>query len=519
VASVASSAAKVGAATLLSRILGFLRDLIIARVFGADAATDAFFVAFRIPNLMRRLFAEGAFSAALVPILHEVRRERGQAALRHLVADASGTFGIALLAMTVLGVLAAPLLILAFAPGFGTDPDQHRLASDLLRLVLPYVLFIGLTALAGGVLNTYERFGVPAITPVLLNLSLIGCALWLAPRMQEPAVALAWGVLIAGVAQLLLQLPFLARLRLLPRPRFAPREPDVRRIARGMLPALFGISMAQLSLLLDTLLASFLITGSISWLYYSERLVEFPLGVLGATIGIAILPQLGGSRGESGAGSDRALFSATLDWGLRWVLLLGMPASLGLFVLAGPILATLFLSAEFDADDVVMAARSLMAYAPGLVAFMAIKVLVPAFYSRGDTQVPVRIAALALIVNLALSLSMMSPLGHTGLALATVLAALLNAGLLLHRLVRRGAYLPHTGWSALALKGLIASLMMAAALGHLSTPLDPWLTGGFGANTVRLLLLIAGGAVVYATALLAMGVRAHHLRVVRTDRL
>ena len=291
-APIAASLAKVGGNTLISRILGFVRDLVVARVFGADAATDAFFVAFRIPNLMRRLFAEGAFSLAFVPVLSEYRTQRGPAELRRFVDDTAGTLGLALLVVTVLGILGAPLLVLAFAPGFADDPGQRVLAADMLRLTFPYLLFISLTALAGGILNTFGRFGVPAFTPVLLNLVLIACALWLAPQMERPIVALAWGVLIAGVVQLAFQVPFLARLGLLPRPRFNPRDPGVRRMLGLIGPSLLGVSVAQINMLLSTLLASFLAAGSISWLYYADRLMEFPLGVLGVALGTVMLPKL-----------------------------------------------------------------------------------------------------------------------------------------------------------------------------------------------------------------------------------
>ncbi|MGB5736492.1 MAG: murein biosynthesis integral membrane protein MurJ [Thiohalocapsa sp.] len=539
-ASLAASLTKVGGSTLLSRVLGFVRDMIVAHVFGANAATDAFFVAFKIPNLMRRLFAEGAFSAAFVPVLHDYRRNRGFGALKRFVDDVAGTLGLVLLLITLLGVLAAPLLVLVFAPGFADDAGQRLLTSDMLRLVMPYLLFIGLTAFAGGILNTYERFGVPALTPVLLNLVLIGCALWLAPHMQQPIMALAWGVLIAGVAQLLFQLPFLARLGLLPRPRFAPHDPGVRRIGRLMLPALFGVSVAQLSLLIDTLLASFLTTGSISWLYYSDRLMEFPLGILGVAIGTVIMPRLArqhadGERAEpdrADAGADApsvartagpmlgktqtqdqgVAFSHTLDWGLRWVLLLGLPAAAGLFVLSGPMLAALFNSGAFGVHDVQMASRSLMAYSVGLVAFMAIKVLVPGFYSRHDVKTPVRIAAVAMGVNLVLSLGLMFPLGHAGLALATGIAALLNAGLLLRQLVLQRIYRPGARWLRLLAQTTGASLVMGAVL---------WFTGGStlawteleqGTRLLRLGLLIGLGALLYGGALLALGLRPRHLR-------
>jgi putative peptidoglycan lipid II flippase len=509
VASLGASAAKVGGVTLLSRVLGFVRDLMVARLFGADAGTDAFFVAFKIPNLMRRLFAEGAFSAALVPVLSRYRHRNRPAELKRLVDDMAGTLGVMLLGLTVLGVLTAPLLVLLFAPGFAADAETHRLAAEMLRLLMPYLLFIGLTALAGGILNTYERFGVPAFTPVLLNLVLIGCALWLAPLMERPIMALAWGVLIAGLAQLLFQLPFLTRLGLLPRPRFAPRDPGVRRIGRTMLPALFGVSVTQISLLVDTLLASFLVSGSISWLYYSERLVEFPLGILGVALSTVILPRLARrhAAGKAMAGAQTQDWGRTLDWGLRWVLVLGLPATLGLFVLSGPILTTLFYSGAFGAKDVLMAERSLMAYSLGLLAFMAIKVLVPGFYSRLDMKTPVRIAVVALLINLVLSLVLMFPLGHGGLALATAIATTANAGLLLRELIRQRLYRPSAGLGRISAQAATASLVMGLLLWLASGPTLGWTDMADAARMLRLSLLIAFGVLVYAAMLLALGLR------------
>ncbi len=503
---------KVGSTTLLSRVLGFARDLLIARLFGADVATDAFFVAFKIPNLLRRLFAEGAFATALVPVLQQYRDARSAADLKDFVDRAAGTLALVLVCVTALGVLGAPLVVLAFAPGFAADADTHELAAAMLRLTLPYLFFIGLTALAGGILNTYERFGVPAFTPVLLNVVLIGCALWLAPRLAEPVTALAWGVLMAGLVQLVFQLPFLARLGLLPRPRLGFRHPGVRRIGRIMGPALFGVSVGQLALLIDTLLASFLATGSISWLYYSDRLVEFPLGVLGAALGTVILPRLarcGGMRRGRGGGIE---FSRTLDWALRWVLLLGLPASIGLMLLAGPVLTTLFLSGSFGPHDVAMARQSLVAYAAGLTGFMAVKALVPGYYSRQDMRTPVRIALLAMLLNLVLSLALMAPFGHGGLALATSVAALVNGGLLLVGLMRSGVYRPAPGWGGLLLRVLIGNLALALALWWLAGGIEAWLAADGPMRVLRLAALIAASGLIYGASLLALGLRPRHFR-------
>jgi putative peptidoglycan lipid II flippase len=507
-----ASIAKVGSTTLLSRVLGFVRDLLIARLFGADAATDAFVVAFKVPNLLRRLFAEGAFAAALVPVLHQHRQAGSTAELKEVVDRAAGTLALVLVAMTVLGVLTAPLLVLVFAPGFAADAETHDLAAAMLRLTLPYLLFIGLTAFAGAILNTHERFSVPAFTPVLLNLVLIACALWLAPKLDQPVTALAWGVLLAGLVQLAFQLPFLARLGLLPRLRLGFRHPGVRRIGRLLGPALFGVSVAQLALLIDTLLASFLATGSISWLYYSDRLVELPLGILGAALGTVILPGLSryaGSR-EGSAGTDA--FSRTLDWALRWVLLLGVPASTGLMLLAGPVLATLFLSGSFGAEDVTMARQSLVAYAAGLTGFMAVKALAPGYYGRQDMRTPVRIALASMAVNLVLSLALMFPFGHGGLALATSIAALLNGGLLLVGLISAGVYRPAPGWRLLLLRALAANLAMALLLWGLMGPTADWLDTDSAARVLRLAGLIGAAVLMYGGALLALGLRPSHFR-------
>ena len=489
-------------------MLGFARDLVLARIFGADAGTDAFFVAFKIPNFMRRLFAEGAFSLAFVPVLSEYREQRSREALKRFVDDVAGTLGMVLLAVTAVGVLGAPWVVMLFAPGFIDEPDRLQLAADMLRLTFPYLMLISLTAFAGGILNTFQRFGVPAFTPVLLNISLISCALWLSPQFDRPIVALAWGVLIAGVLQLLFQLPFLGRLGLLPRPRFAPKDEGVRRIIKLMIPALFGVSVTQLNLLLDTLIASFLTAGSISWLYYSDRLMEFPLGILGVALGTVMLPNLS----KKYAIADGESFSQTLDWALRWVLLFGAPAAVGLLVLSGPMMATLFYSDSFSAEDVVMATRSLWAYSLGLVAFMAIKVLAPGFYARQDTRTPVRIAVIAMFTNMGLNIALIFPLAHAGLALATTLSACLNAGLLLRGLLHAGVYRPSPGWPALLFRGLLASGLMGGVIWLGTAGIDTWLAAGTWERVGRLVLWIGIGGAVYFVVLLMTGIRTRHFR-------
>ncbi|TNF51569.1 MAG: murein biosynthesis integral membrane protein MurJ, partial [Gammaproteobacteria bacterium] len=571
----AASLIQVGGITLLSRILGFARDLLVARLFGADAGTDAFFVAFKVPNFFRRLFAEGAFASVLVPVLHEAEHRGGREELRRLLDSLSGVLGAGVLLMTLVGLLIAPILILAFAPGFAGQPARQDLAAELLRLTLPYVAFVVLAALAGAVLNLRERFGIPAFTPVLLNLAIIGCALWLAPRLEQPILALGWGVLFGGLIQLAVQLPFLARLGLLPRPRLgsAGWHAGTRQFLRRLGPVVLGVSVTQINLLIDTFLASFLAAGSISWLYYADRLVEFPLGILGAALGIVILPHLsrqaamtGGARKEeialdvrvparaspetvlaeaTGPGSGgmahaacgaakeirdppiipahhssqprKAIgpfsatapddFSATLDWALRWVLLLGLPAAVGLVVLAEPLVATLFLSTEFSARDVRMAALSLMAYAAGLVAFMAIKVLAQGYYARHDVRTPARFALIALGTNLSLSLALMGIWAHAGLALATSLAAWVNAGLLLWGLGRSRAYRLGRDERDLILKSLTAVFILGALLSWGSPALDTWLAVPAGTRLGWLGAWILVGAGSYLAAILALGVR------------
>ncbi len=497
------SLVKVSGNTLLSRLLGFVRDLVMAQLFGADGKTDAFLVALKIPNFFRRLFAEGAFASAFVPVLMEYRVKRGFGELKALVDNLAGSLGVTLLLMTLIGVAGAPLFILLFAPGFSGEGAKMALAVESLRLTFPYLLFISLTAFAGGILNIYNRFGIPAFTPVLLNLSIIGCAFWLSPRLAEPILALAWGVLIAGVAQLTLQLPFLNKLGLMPRPRPDFRDPGVRRVLHLMLPALLGVSVIQVNLLLNTLMASFLPSGSISWLYYSDRLMEFPLGLLGVALGTVILPNL--SRRQAEGSTDG--FSRTLDWGLRLVLLLGLPAGIGLLLLAEPIMATLFQSAAFDAQDVVMAGRGLMAYSLGMVGFILIKVLAPAYFARQDTRTPVKIAVRALILNIVLNIALMLPLAHAGLALATTVSASVNAWLLYAGLRREGIYQPLPGWRTRFLRVSVACLLMGFSLWFGSALAGEWLELARWDKIWRLLSIIGAGAGVYLLALWGLGIR------------
>jgi putative peptidoglycan lipid II flippase len=491
------------AMTSISRVFGLIRDVVIAGYFGAGLEMDAFIVAFRIPNFLRRLFAEGGFSQAFVPVLSEYREQREHEEVRALVDQAAATLGLILLGVTVVGVIAAPVLIAVFAPGFLDDPEKKQLAISMLRITFPYILFISLTALAGGILNTYRQFGVPAFTPVLLNLSLIACAIWLAPHCSEPITALAVGVFIAGVVQLLFQFPSLIRLRLFPVPRLHRDREGVRRIMTLMLPTLFAVSITQINLLVDTLIASFLQTGSISWLYYSNRMVEFPLGVFGVGLATVILPYLSADYANDARGS----YSRILTWSLRWVWLIATPAAAGLAILAAPVLITLFQYRVFTGNDAVMASYSLMAYTAGLPAFILIKVLASAFFSRQDTRTPVKIGVIAMLSNIVLNLLLVIPLKHAGLALATSLSAYINAGLLYHHLRREGYYQPGAGWGQYVTAIIAAIAAMATLLLALVPDTAAWLGWGVYERSTQLLLWVAGGMACYFAVLHLMGVR------------
>jgi putative peptidoglycan lipid II flippase len=500
------STAIVSAMTFLSRILGFIRDVIFARFLGADAATDAFFVAFKIPNFFRRLFAEGAFIQAFVPVLSEYKENGSQAALKTFINRTGGTLALILMLVTVVGVIAAPLFIMAFAPGFSWQGDSYDLAVQLLRITFPYLFFIASTAFAAGILNTHGQFAIPAITPVLLNICLISAAIWFAPKMDEPVIALAWGVFIAGAVQLVFQFPALWRLDLLPRLHWGFADEGVRRILKLMIPALFGVSITQLNLLLDTLIASFLTTGSISWLYYSDRLVEFPLGVFGIALATVILPSLS----KRHANKQPAAFSAALDWGMRWVVLIGLPASLALLLLAEPLLATLFQYDEFTDHDVVMAARSLMAYSVGLMGFISVKILVPGFTARQDMRTPVRIGMVAIFANMLFNIILVFPLAHAGLALATALASFVNAGLLYRHLRREKIYNPIAGWGRFWLSVIVANLAMVVVL-YIGVHTEEWLQADLWQRIFNLSFWIGLAIIMYFSVLALIGIRPHHL--------
>jgi putative peptidoglycan lipid II flippase len=500
----------VGSMTLVSRVLGLVRDMVFAW-FGATAGMDAFFVAFKIPNFLRRLFAEGAFSQAFVPIISEYKERRSHDAVRDLVSRVAGTLGGVLILVSVVGMLASPVVITVFAPGFlYEDSVRFDLASQMLRITFPYILFVSLVAFAAGILNTYGRFATPSLAPVWLNVILIGAALLVAPRLEQPVLALAGGVFVAGVVQVLYLLPSLRRIGLLPRPRWGFRDEGVRRIMKLMLPGIFGSSVAQINLLLDTLIASFLVTGSVTWLYYSDRLVEFPLGVFAIALSTAILPSL--SRSHANASEEE--FSATLDWGLRLVLLIGIPSMTGLMMLAQPVLATLFLYHDFTIWDARMAGLSLMTMSFGLPAFMLIKVLAPAFYSRKDPRTPVRIAVISLVTNLVFNLVIVIPMvrlgvpgPHAGLALATSIAAYVNAGMLFRVLYRKRIFRPSPGWRKYLLQVGVAAFVMAGALWWVAPALTEWAAWPAGKRSLVLLACVCAGSAVYFLALRAGGLQ------------
>lgn len=499
----------VGLMTTLSRILGLARDVLIGAMFGPGAGVDAFIVAFRIPNFLRRIFAEGGFSQAFVPVLSEYRERRSQAQVSALVEHTAAVLASWLCVTTVIGVLAAPLLIWIFAPGFGGEEEKQALAARMLRITFPYILFISLTAMAGGILNTYRRFAVPAFTPVLLNLSLIGCTLWLTPYFppEQRIVALAWGVFIAGAAQLLFQFPFLLKLRLLPLPRFNRDREGVGRIIALMIPTLFAVSVTQVNLLVDTAIASFLETGSISWLYFSDRLVEFPLGVFGIALATVILPSLSAEH----TGKDHAAFNRTLDWALRWVMLVALPAAAGLILLGAPLLTALFQYNEFSRHDVLMAHRSLVMYAIGLPAFILIKVLSSGFFSRQDTKTPVKVAVVAMVANVVLNLLLVFPLAHAGLALATSLSACLNAALLYRILRRDRGFDTEPGWHGYLARIILALAVMALGLVFLVPEQLLWFQWDMYERAVNVVLCTLAGALGYFAVLWLAGLRLHNL--------
>ena len=500
--------ATVSGMTLLSRILGFVRDFVIARIFGAGMMTDAFFVAFKLPNLLRRLFAEGAFAQAFVPILGEYKNKGGEDEARRLVDHVASALFLILLAVTLLGMVGAPLLVYLSASGFAADADKFALTVELTRITFPYILFMSLVALSGGVLNTWNRFAVPAFTPVLLNLSFIAMALFAAPYFARPIMALGWAVFIGGALQLAFQLPSLKRIGMLPRFTLDWQDVGLRRVLRLMAPAVLGVSVAQVSLLINTMIASFLGTGSVSWLYYADRLMEFPSGMLGAALGTILLPSLA----KYHACEKFDDYSRLLDWGLRLTLLLAAPAALALAIIAVPLITSLFHYGAFTAHDVDMTRWALVAYSFGLLGLILVKILAPGFYARQNVRTPVKIALVTLLATQALNLALIPwltgfGLGHAGLTASIGLAACLNAWLLYRGLRRHGIYRLQPGWPMFYAKLALALCVMGLALWLLGGNSSDWLRWTLTERLLRLSVTACCGVIAYFATLWLSGFR------------
>jgi putative peptidoglycan lipid II flippase len=497
-------AASVSGMTFASRITGFVRDTLIAIFFGAGWLTDAFFVAFRIPNLLRRLFAEGAFSQAFVPVLGEYRTRKGDEATRELAGKVLASLAAALFVATLIGVIAAPLLVYLSASGFAKDPEKFALTVTMLRICFPYILFVSLVSFASGLLNTYGSFKAPAFTPVLLNLCFIAFMVLVAPRLERPIVALAWAVFFGGIAQLLFQIPFLKRIGMLPKPRWDPRDEGVIRILKLMAPAALGVSIAQVSLLINTQIASWLGDGAVSWISYADRLMEFPSALLGVALGTVLLPSLVRHHGTD----DRQAYSRLLDWGLRVTLILALPAALALAILATPVITTLFWHGEaFTRHDVLMTRNALFGYSVGLAGIILVKVLAPGFYARQNIRTPVRIAIATLVVTQILNAAFVPLFRHAGLALAISAGACFNAGWLWYLMLRSGAYTPEPGWGAFLMKLAVALYLMGGALWYAMGSESSWFEIAAGPRAMKLALVIVAGTVAYFASLAMMGLR------------
>lgn len=505
--------ATVSGMTMLSRVTGLLREILIARAFGASAYTDAFIVAFRIPNLLRRLFAEGAFSQAFVPILAEYKNRKGEAATKALADHVATVLAWALLLTCVIGIVGAPAIVFLMATGFEPDSPTFSLSVAMTRIMFPYIAFMAFVALAGGILNTWRQFRIPAFTPVLLNLSFIAASLFIAPLMEEPIYALALAVFVGGVAQAAIQIPALLRIGMLPRIRFdlraALRDAGVRRVLGQMGPALFGVSVAQISLVINTNIASHLQAGSVSWLGYADRLMEFPTALLGVALGTILLPSL--SRAH--AVDDREEYSALLDWGLRLTFLLALPAAIGLATLSVALTATLFHYGAFDARSVIMTSHALVAYGVGLIGLILVKILAPGFYAKQDIKTPVKIAAFVLVAIQLMNLLFVPRFAHAGLALSIGLGACLNAGFLYWGLRRRGIFAARPGWGKFLIKLAVALLALAAVawwgggqFDWLALQATPLLRIG------ALTLVIGGCMLIYFGTLFALGFRARDFK-------
>ncbi|HHX8442633.1 TPA: murein biosynthesis integral membrane protein MurJ [Vibrio diabolicus] len=505
----------VSAMTFISRVLGLVRDVVVANLMGAGASADVFFFANKIPNFLRRLFAEGAFSQAFVPVLTESHAQGDMDKTRELIARAAGTLGVIVSIVTILGVLGSGVVTAVFGFGWfldwmhgGPAAEKFELASVMLKITFPYLWFITFVALSGAILNTLGKFAVSSFTPVFLNVMIILAAWFISPQMSQPEIGLAIGVLLGGLVQFLFQIPFLIKAGVMVKPKWGWRDPGVVKIRTLMIPALFGVSVSQINLLFDTFIASFLQTGSISWLYYSDRLLEFPLGLFGIAIATVILPAL--SRKHVDAQSEG--FAQTMDWGVRMVILLGLPAMLGLMVLAKPMLMVLFMRGEFSPQDVHQASLSLFAYASGLLNFMLIKVLAPGYYSRQDTKTPVKYGIIAMVTNMVFNAIFAYFYGYVGLAIATALSAFVNMALLYRGLHIAGVYQITKRTVFFIIRLVIAGAAMVAAILWQLEDMSVWLDWSFAHRSGVLGMLIALGAVVYLVVLFLTGARLKDLK-------
>lgn len=489
------SVSLVSSMTLISRLLGFARDLIAAQLFGVTASVDAFYIAFKIPNFMRSLFAEGAFSQAFIPILADYQQKKNKENIAIFISRIAGLLVLTLLLVTFWGILWAEKLVMLFAPGL--DHGRLSLATEMLQITFPYLMLISLTAFAGAILNSYGKFGIPAFTPSLLNISLIASALGMSQWFSVPVKSQAWGVLIAGFVQLFFQLAALYRIGFLLMPRLYLKDEGVKRVFKLIIPSLFGASMGQISILLNTILASFLVTGSITWLYYAERLAYFPLGVFGVALATVILPHL--SRQHASQSIEE--FSSALDWGIRWNLIIGIPATLSMIILSGPLIIILFQYGKFTLQDVLMTQKSVIAYALGLQAFMLNKLLSSAFYAKQDIKTPVKITMISLLLNMGLSCILISPLAHTGLALASSLSSWFNIILLLIILKYRHIYSIQAGWGKFIVQLAFSNCLTGLFLWYFSNNIETWILWNWTKRFLHLLFLGGGAITIYLMCL------------------
>lgn len=494
--------------TFLSRIMGFVRDMLLAYLFGTQPGMDAFLVAFRIPNFMRRLFAEGAFSQAFVPVLAEYQKTRSIDEVRLFLARVGGSLSFVLSIVTIIGIVATPFIVYLFAPGFGIGSERSILATEMLRLTFPYLMFVSLTAMCGAMLNTYGYFGIPAFTPVLLNICMITAAFYLSPHLTPPILSLAWGVLAAGIVQFLFQLPFLHHRGLLMKPQLVFHDQGVKQVLRLMVPALFGVSIAQLNLMVDSIFASFLREGSVSWLYYTDRLTDFPLGVFGVAIATVILPHLSRKNAEH----YTPQFSQALDWGLRVLLLIGIPSGLGLALFSMPLITTSFAYGHFIATDILQTQKSLMTLSLGIPAFMMVKVLASGFYARQNIKTPVKVGAIAMIANTILCACLIQPLAHAGLTLASTLAGYLNCTILLGLLIKRQIYTPSLGWARFFMQLLFANTLMSVYLWFMSGDVAYWLNQPLPMRASLLIIHVVIAMIIYIIGLRFSGLKLAEFR-------